>query len=1051
MHVPNSGLTPQWRFVAAVFCAAAVCLTAHAGVVADSFNDWSTSGTQGEKGWWNGYYDQTADTVDGYDPAVDFTQFPAGVWNGGGYDLAPEAPWTELGQEGTHPSGPSPIHWTIRRWVSDRDVPGAVLVWRMRKTNTGCGSGVTGLLYLNGNPIDMAQITGGNGGGILRTVHAAISTGDIVELGLGSLGVDGDYGDGCDGSANRLTIYDAMPADVPIADSVYDYPWADVQGVDGWYHGYYNLTGDTDGTYQTSDFIPFGAADWTGIGWDLPGNGPWTALQQEFGHPNGANSAPNEEHWAIRRWVSDAEGRFAIWWSLRKENAGGSGTSGVLFVNGVQKDYGAVEGADTTGIRRAIVADLTVGDVLDLALTPVGPSGDRSDGSDGSRTRMWVQADLSGIPDSDGDDIFDYEDNCDFVANPDQADADGDGIGDVCDNCPDAANPGQADRDLNGAGDACEPAWIAHSFDDWSVTGTQGELGWYAGYFNLTLDADKVYAAGEFTQFPADTWVNGSWDLDKGVGGAPWTWLAQGELHPNGFTSGDEHWAIRRWVSTYAGEAALVWHMRKGNTSPSGVTGILFLNGRELDRATIAGEDGRGVYRPVYAVLEAGDIVDLALTPEGWCNNREDYSDGSFNILAATNDSGVLAGLKSNRAIVADSSKEFGGTQGGDNWYYGYYDVRADVTAGDGVYAADDFIEFDPAVWNGGAWDLVDNGVTGVGPWTEVTCTGGHPAANGQGEPSVHWAMRRWVSEVNGAIEIESYLRQNSGAGDGIYGRVMHNGEEIGARFSLGTGVRFVLRATVAAGDTIDFAIDPDGAGNLETLGIDAVNDGADGTTFLVTITRIESSVACPDDFSACACGGPTPCASCPPGSAVNDVKCTWTNAAAYDAVTIFELDTTVDPPARTLVGEPAAGATEFLLAAVAPGAHTYALQAASGWFTCETAAVTVMVPEAGTPVFTGDANSDAKIDIADAICILGRLFGPATDACKNPKCMANLDTNNDAGIDIADAISVLGYLFAGTSMKAPDGTLLRPANIGCQMYPPEEVTLPCEQPCEVE
>ena len=36
-------------------------------------------------------------------------------------------------------------------------------------------------------------------------------------------------------------------------------------------------------------------------------------------------------------------------------------------------------------------------------------------------------------PDFDGDGIGNFDDNCPFVANPDQSDVDGDGIGDVCD------------------------------------------------------------------------------------------------------------------------------------------------------------------------------------------------------------------------------------------------------------------------------------------------------------------------------------------------------------------------------------------------------------------------------------------------------------------------------------------------------------------------------------------------------------------------------------------------------------------------------------------
>ncbi len=44
-----------------------------------------------------------------------------------------------------------------------------------------------------------------------------------------------------------------------------------------------------------------------------------------------------------------------------------------------------------------------------------------------------VEFDLGGFPDTDGDGVIDDDDNCDALANPDQADSDGDQIGDACD------------------------------------------------------------------------------------------------------------------------------------------------------------------------------------------------------------------------------------------------------------------------------------------------------------------------------------------------------------------------------------------------------------------------------------------------------------------------------------------------------------------------------------------------------------------------------------------------------------------------------------------
>ncbi len=98
------------------------------------------------------------------------------------------------------------------------------------------------------------------------------------------------------------------------------------------------------------------------------------------------------------------------------------------------------------------------------------------------------------LPDTDQDELVDDEENCPYVANPDQLDADEDGLGDGCDlcagpndqdpcgvsccddpdgdeipgtevypmasleedNCPYAANPGQEDSDEDGVGDACD-------------------------------------------------------------------------------------------------------------------------------------------------------------------------------------------------------------------------------------------------------------------------------------------------------------------------------------------------------------------------------------------------------------------------------------------------------------------------------------------------------------------------------------------------------------------------------------------------------------------
>ncbi|MBI5190417.1 MAG: thrombospondin type 3 repeat-containing protein, partial [Nitrospirae bacterium] len=58
--------------------------------------------------------------------------------------------------------------------------------------------------------------------------------------------------------------------------------------------------------------------------------------------------------------------------------------------------------------------------------------------------------------DYDNDGVFDPADDCQYLANANQADADGDGVGDACDNCPIASNVSQTDSDSDGLGDACD-------------------------------------------------------------------------------------------------------------------------------------------------------------------------------------------------------------------------------------------------------------------------------------------------------------------------------------------------------------------------------------------------------------------------------------------------------------------------------------------------------------------------------------------------------------------------------------------------------------------
>jgi hypothetical protein len=276
-------------------------------------------------------------------------------------------------------------------------------------------------------------------------------------------------------------------------------------------------------------------------------------------------------------------------------------------------------------------------------------------------------------PDTDGDGLSDtvetgtstYVSPADTGSNPNRPDTDGDTLTDSQEvNRQPPTNPNKVDTDSDGFSDDSEIAGGSNPVDpadnpltfviansEKEFSGIQGANGWYNGYRAYDPAAGEVNynPTQDFIPYPGgegqgewdgviQTWNNGSWDLNTDAA-APWTYQAALSLHPNGTNSAPndfEHWAIRRWVAvelTKTTPLALVWNMKKENANNEGVTGILFVNGQAADQKTIAGNDAKGETRRFYANLNKGDIVDLALTPEGLNGDRFDYSDGSQNWL----------------------------------------------------------------------------------------------------------------------------------------------------------------------------------------------------------------------------------------------------------------------------------------------------------------------------------------------------------------------------------------------------------------------------------
>jgi hypothetical protein len=117
-----------------------------------------------------------------------------------------------------------------------------------------------------------------------------------------------------------------------------------------------------------------------------------------------------------------------------------------------------------------------------------------------------------------------------------------------------------------------------------------------------------------------------------------------------------------------------------------------------------------------------------------------------------------------------------------------------------------------------GSW-YIENGTY----WTSLWATGGHPngqTTSGGRLPIQQWAVRRWVSEIDGVIDISGILQ-----GGSTIGRIFVDGVELLSQSISGQTTNYNLRVAVQKGTFIDFAIDPQNN-----------NDLGDSTLFTVKI-----------------------------------------------------------------------------------------------------------------------------------------------------------------------------------------------------------------------
>ena len=166
-----------------------------------------------------------------------------------------------------------------------------------------------------------------------------------------------------------------------IADSVAGY--SGTQGLNGWWYGYYDVSGDTVPGYDpTNDFAQ--CTIWDGSIW-WAGDSVWTSLVASSGHPNGSVNnpgRPTREQWAVRRWVSTVTGAFQVYGHIAKENtACGDGTTAMVFLNGTNLLTRSLAAGDGTGSDYSLEVQLQANDMLDFAIS-AGCCGDA--GCDGT-------------------------------------------------------------------------------------------------------------------------------------------------------------------------------------------------------------------------------------------------------------------------------------------------------------------------------------------------------------------------------------------------------------------------------------------------------------------------------------------------------------------------------------------------------------------------------------------------------------------------------------------------------------------------------------------
>ena len=184
--------------------------------VANSSEDWSKVGLQGQNGWIYGVYEATADADNSYS-GEEFQAFSGAAWTGRRYESPVSGVETEMSASNMYPHAQDGlVQWPIRRWESTLDGNLSV-AWSVLKSSSD-GDGAVARVFHNGVEVDLLEIDGSDRSQADRVVKIlGVKRGDSIDLAMDPKGpgqaVANDNGD-------RLRGYMTIARLPNLADSI---------------------------------------------------------------------------------------------------------------------------------------------------------------------------------------------------------------------------------------------------------------------------------------------------------------------------------------------------------------------------------------------------------------------------------------------------------------------------------------------------------------------------------------------------------------------------------------------------------------------------------------------------------------------------------------------------------------------------------------------------------------------------------------------------------------------------------------------------------------